>query len=115
MTEYVGGHRTAYPDGHCPSERPHVAATNNADATTSRDAPQPPTRAEYANNATDRPANTFALDMGHRGYPRLMSDKYDPDERFSLYPLTAEEVVKRLADEDQPHIEQADDTEPDDS
>ena len=29
-----------------------------------------------------------------------MSDKYDPDERFSLYPMTPEEVVKRLAGED---------------
>jgi len=29
----------------------------------------------------------------------MASDKYDPDERFSLFPLTAEQVVKRLAGE----------------
>ena len=27
-----------------------------------------------------------------------MSDTFDPDERFSLYPLTGEEVAKRILD-----------------
>ena len=44
-----------------------------------------------------------------------MSDKYDPDERFSLFPMEAEEVIRRLLGDDQEEVEQADDTEADDS
>jgi hypothetical protein len=38
----------------------------------------------------------------------MASDKYDPDERFSLFPLSAEEVVRRLAGEDGEEIEPED-------
>lgn len=48
-------------------------------------------------------------------YGGSMSDKYDPDEKFSLYPVDPEDALRRLLESGtDTEVEQADDADADD-